>query len=70
MSRTSGNVLILQTQNEGYKAYLDGLHPRDCPYGSDTEENQTKQKAWFRGYAASRTDRARANRAASTPPAE
>lgn len=65
MSRTAGSVLIFQAQTEGYQAYLEGKHPRDNPYESGSEDSETKQKAWFRGYAASRTDRARANRAAA-----
>lgn len=63
MSHTSiSPTEILKIQQEGYNAYLQGIHIRDCPYSQDTSENTEKQQAWFRGYAASRTDRARANR--------
>lgn len=61
MSHTSKAQDILKTQQEGYNAYLQGVHIRNCPYKADTPENTTKQQAWIRGYAASRTDRARAN---------
>lgn len=65
MSHTSDNAQILKTQQEGYEAFLKGVHPRDCPHKSDSPENKTKQEAWIRGYAASRTDRARANKQAT-----
>lgn len=55
----------LKIQQDGYNAYLQGIHIRDCPYPRDTEENLARQTAWFRGYAESRTDRARANRNAT-----
>lgn len=63
MSQTSETSAILHAQDEGYKAYLDGLGIPDCPYRSDPQ----LREAWARGYAASRTDRARANREATTP---
>lgn len=63
MSHTSNIAHTLKIQQEGYEAFLQGIHPRDCPYYSDTPENEKNQEAWFRGYAASRTDRARANKA-------
>lgn len=61
MSLTSKAQDTLNTQQEGYNAFLQGVHVRDCPYKTDTPENTAKQQAWIRGYAASRTDRARAN---------
>lgn len=54
---------ILKYQQEGYRAYLNGTNPNACPYGLQTDEEAAKQDAWFRGFAASKTDRARANRA-------
>lgn len=57
MSRSSSAVQILKAQSEGYSAYLNGLSIPDCPY---TEPEL--HSAWVRGYAASRTDRAHANR--------
>lgn len=62
MSRTSETTEILQAQDEGYRAYLEGAAIPDCPYDSSTPQQRI---AWVRGYSASRTDRARANRAAS-----
>lgn len=53
----------LATQQEGYRAYLAGLAPTENPYPLDTEPE--RKTAWFRGYAASKTDRARANREAA-----
>lgn len=61
MSRTSETAAILKAQDAGYRAYLDGLHIRDCPHSMDTAEEQQRGQAWTRGYAASRTDRAREN---------
>lgn len=54
----------LEIQRAGYRAYLAGESPKDNPYKRDTEESMQQQGAWFRGYAASKTDRARANREA------
>ncbi|MGJ9374355.1 ribosome modulation factor [Nesterenkonia sp. CF4.4] len=65
MSRTSETAAILKAQEAGYRAYLDGLHVRECPHGMDTAEEELLGHAWLRGYAASRTDRARENRKAS-----
>lgn len=61
MSHTSNTAHTLKIQQEGYNAFLQGIHPRDCPYKNDSPENKQNQEAWIRGYAASRTDRARAN---------
>lgn len=66
MSPKLGNTETLKIQQEGYTAYLQGLQPKDNPYPRDTPENTERQTAWFRGYAASKTDRARANRKATT----
>lgn len=52
----------LEIQRAGYRAYLAGESPKDNPYTRETEEDIQRQSAWFRGYAASKTDRARANR--------
>ncbi|MGP5022528.1 Rmf/CrpP family protein [Glutamicibacter arilaitensis] len=66
MSHTSiSPAETLKIQQEGYAAYLQGIHIRNCPHPRDTPENTERQTAWFRGYAASRTDRARANRNAT-----
>jgi len=64
MSQTSKTVAILNAQSAGYSAYLNGKHIPDCPYTSDQPE---LQHAWARGYAMSRTDRARANTNADIP---
>lgn len=64
MSRTLSNTEILQCQQEGYNAYLEGREPTACPYKLGTLEGEAMGDAWFRGYAASQTDRSRANRAA------
>lgn len=61
MSRMSDTTGTLKTQQEGYQAYLDGLHVRDCPY----LDNQELREAWSRGYVAARTDRARENQKAN-----
>lgn len=60
---------ILQCQQEGYNAYLESKQPTACPYKLGTPEGEAMGDAWFRGYAAAKTDRARANRAAATPEA-
>ncbi len=65
MSHTLSRADVITTQQQGYRAYLAGLKPTDNPYKQDSEENKERQGAWFRGYAASRTDRARANQAAA-----
>ena len=62
MSRTLSNAEILQCQQEGYNAYLEGQQPTACPYKLGTPEGEAMGDAWYRGYAASKTDRARANR--------
>lgn len=62
MSQTSETTALLKAQDEGYSAYLNGLAIPDCPYDRSAPE---LRMAWARGYAASRTDRARANRQAS-----
>lgn len=66
MSPMLSRAEILKYQQEGYRAYLNGSNPNACPYSLQTEEEATKQDAWFRGFAASKTDRARANRAANS----
>lgn len=53
-------------QMDGYRAYLAGKRPTDNPYKNTTERGTVSGAAWAAGYAASRTDRARANRAATT----
>jgi ribosome modulation factor len=71
MSPMLSRAEILKYQQEGYRAYLKGSTPKACPYSLQTEEEAAKQDAWFRGFAASKTDRARANRAvtpAQRPP--
>lgn len=65
MSRTSEAAAILKAQDAGYRAYLNGEHIRDCPHGLNSPEGQELSEAWIRGYAASRTDRARENRKAT-----
>lgn len=71
---------VLEVQRAGYRAYLAGLSPKDNPYmrkfaAAEQQEQESegeaairagRQEAWFRGYAASRTDRARANREAAS----
>lgn len=64
MSRLSNAPAILQAQTEGYSAYLNGLRIPDCPYDANQPDLRS---AWVRGYAASRTDRAHANRNAALP---
>lgn len=61
LSRTE----VLEIQRAGYRAYLSGQSPRDNPHKRESAESIQRQEAWFRGYAASRTDRARANRQTS-----
>lgn len=55
---------VLEIQRVGYRAYLAGQSPKDNPHKRESEESTQRQEAWFRGYAASKTDRARANRQA------
>lgn len=64
MSPTLDRAEVFKCQREGYRAYLDGQRPTSCPYSRETPESVERQEAWFKGFAASRTDRARANRAA------
>lgn len=52
---------VLEIQRAGYRAYLAGKSPKDNPYKRASDEGVQRQEAWFRGYAASRADRARAN---------
>lgn len=66
MSHIVSNVEIGGCQQEGYNAYLEGKEPIACPYTLGTSEGEAMGDAWFRGYAASKTDHARANRAADT----
>lgn len=56
---------VLEIQRAGYRAYLSGESPKENPYNRESEESIQRQEAWFRGYAASKTDRARANREAA-----
>lgn len=49
-------------QMDGYRAYLAGERPTDNPYSNSTELGTFSGAVWAAGYAASRTDRARANR--------
>lgn len=65
MSKTTEAAAILRAQDEGYQAYLNGMPIPECPYDASRAELRT---AWVRGYAASRTDRARANREAREEP--
>lgn len=65
MSPTLSKSEIVTTQQEGYRAYLAGMKPTSNPYPRDSALDLERQGAWFRGYAASRTDRARANRVAA-----
>lgn len=60
LSRTE----VLATQRAGYRAYLAGQSPKDNPYTRESADSVQRQEAWFRGYAASKTDRARANKEA------
>ena len=64
-SKVTEAAEILRAQDEGYQAYLNGLKIPECPYDASRAELRT---AWVRGYAASRTDRARANREVSSDP--
>lgn len=64
-SKTATTAAILKAQDQGYQGYLDGLHIiHDCPYDRHALE---LRQGWVRGYAASRTDRARANSSAADP---
>ena len=54
--------VVLEIQRAGYRAYLAGESPKENPYKRESEESIQRQEAWFRGYAASRTDRVRANK--------
>lgn len=56
---------VLEIQRAGYRAYLAGEPFTQNPYKRESEESIQRQEAWFRGYAASKTDRARANREAA-----
>lgn len=56
----------MKIQHEGYAAFLAGKTPKECPYGRATAEDVLRQEAWLRGYAASRTDRARKNKEADS----
>lgn len=66
MSPVSRTVALLQTQDEGYRAYLDGLQIPECPHTGASADAVEHRTAWVRGYAAARTDRARANQAAAS----
>lgn len=65
MSPTLSKAEILRCQQEGYNAYLEGKQPTACPYKLGSPKGEAMGDAWFRGYAASKTDRARANRSAA-----
>lgn len=62
-SKTDTAAAILNAQDQGYQAYLNGVPIPECPFDASTAELRT---AWIRGYSASRTDRARANRDAAS----
>lgn len=49
----------------GYRAYLAGEPPTANPHKYGSEAETLRSRLWAAGYAASRTDRARANRAAT-----
>ena len=49
-------------QREGHAAYMAGKRPTANPYPWDGAETECKD--WARGYAAARTDKARAKRRA------
>lgn len=49
---------IFAYQEEGYRAYLEGKHPRDIPY----KHGDPGSDPWIRGFNQARTDRAIENR--------
>ncbi|WP_026821104.1 ribosome modulation factor [Arthrobacter castelli] len=55
----SDRKAFIDTQLDGYRAYLAGTPATENPQPRD-DPNQ--RQAWYRGYASARTDRARANR--------
>lgn len=59
---TDPSYRLSEEQREGYDAYMAGKRPTANPYPWDGAE--TECKAWARGYAAARTDKARAIRRA------
>lgn len=59
-----GRNETMAIQRAGYRAYLAGESFRANPYTRESPESLERKAAWFRGYAMSKTDRARANRAA------
>ena len=61
-----GRNETMEIQRTGYRAYLAGQSPKENPYTRESAESLERQTAWFRGYAMSKTDRARANRAAAS----
>jgi hypothetical protein len=60
-----GRNETMEIQRTGYRAYLAGQPFTTNPYTRESAESIERQTAWFRGYAMSKTDRARANRAAA-----
>lgn len=64
MSLTLSRAERDRIQMDGYRAYLAGERPTDNPYNNSTERGTVCGAVWAAGYAASRTDRARANRSA------
>lgn len=62
-SKATETAAILHAQDEGYQAYLNGQTIPECPYDASSAQLRA---AWVRGYAAGRTDRARANREAGS----
>lgn len=65
MSPTLSRDESTKIEMAGYRAYLAGEPPTANPYKYGTEAEALRCKLWAAGYAASRTDRARANRAAT-----
>lgn len=49
----------LKAQRAGAAAYNEGQHPRDCPHRGDQAATRSLRRAWVRGYAMARTERAR-----------
>lgn len=65
MQQDLSRAEVLEIQRAGYRAYLAGQSAKDNPHKRESAESIQRQEAWFRGYAASKTDRARANREAN-----
>lgn len=60
-----GRNETMEIQRTGYRAYLFGQPFTANPYKRESPESIERQTACFHGYAAFKTDRARANRAAA-----